>query len=166
MAVGILAARGHEAWAATGKADEAERLTSLGAAGVIARAEVTAASSKALESERWAGAVDCVGGATLPYILRSLRRGATVAASGNTGGPGFATTVFPFILRSVAMVGIDSANLPIDERRALWTRLAGDLRPNGLGEGLTQVTLDTLPEALDGILAGRARGRWLVRVER
>ena len=130
---------------------------------MIAREEVTAESPKPLEPERWAGAIDCVGGATLPYILRTLRRDGTVAASGNTGGPGFATTVFPFILRSVAIVGIDSANLAIEERRALWARLAGDLRPNGLGEALTEVTLDTLPEALDGILAGGARGRWIVR---
>jgi putative YhdH/YhfP family quinone oxidoreductase len=163
MAVGILAARGHEAWAATGKADEADRLRALGAAGILTREEVTAESSKPLESERWAGAVDCVGGATLPYILRTLRGGGTVAASGNTGGPGFATTVFPFILRSVAIVGIDSANLPIEERRALWGRLAGDLRPNGLGEALTEVTLEELPAALDAILAGSARGRWIVR---
>lgn len=164
MAVGILAARGHEAWAATGKPDEADRLTGLGAAGVLAREEVTAESPKPLESERWAGAVDCVGGATLPYILRTLRRGGTVAASGNTGGPAFATTVFPFILRSVALVGIDSAAVPIEARRALWERLAGDLRPRGLGEALTEVTLDELPAALDGILAGSARGRWIVRV--
>jgi len=164
MAVGILAARGYETWAATGKADEADRLRALGAAGILAREEVTAESPRPLESERWAGAVDCVGGVTLPYILRTLRRGGTVAASGNTGGPGFATTVFPFILRSVAIVGIDSANQPIEVRRALWSRLAGDLRPTGLGEALTEVTLDTLPAALDGILAGHARGRWIVRV--
>jgi acrylyl-CoA reductase (NADPH) len=163
-AVGILAARGHEAWAATGKPEEAARLRALGAAGVLAREEVTAESPRPLESERWAGAVDCVGGATLPYILRTLRRGGTVAASGNTGGPGFATTVFPFILRSVALVGIDSAQVPIAERRAVWERIATDLRPNGLGDAITEVTLDSLPEALDGILAGRARGRWIVRV--
>ncbi len=131
---------------------------------MIDRAEVTAESPRALEAERWAGAVDCVGGATLPYILRTLRRDASVAASGNAGGPGFATTVFPFILRGAALLGIDSAQVPIAERRAIWARLGGDLRPNGLGEGLTDVTLDTLPEALDGILAGRARGRWIVRI--
>jgi acrylyl-CoA reductase (NADPH) len=163
-AVGILAGRGHEVWAATGKADEAERLRALGATAVLSREEVTAASPKALEAERWAGAIDCVGGSTLPYILRTLRRGGTVASSGNTGGPGFATTVFPFILRSVALVGIDSAHLSIVERRRVWGRLAGDLRPHGLGDALIEVTLDSLPEALDGILAGRARGRWIVRV--
>ena len=163
-AVGILARRGYEVWAATGKPDEAERLRGLGAAGILAREEVTRESARPLESERWAGAVDCVGGATLPSILRTLRRGGTVAASGNTGGPAFATTVFPFILRSVALVGIDSAVVPIAERRATWERIATDLRPNGLGDALTEVTLDTLPGALDGILAGRARGRWIVRV--
>ena len=163
-AVGILAARGYEAWAATGKPDEADRLRALGAAGILAREEVTAESARPLESERWAGAVDCVGGTTLPYILRTLRRDGAVAASGNTGGPALATTVFPFILRSVALVGIDSAQVPIAERRAIWARIAGDLRPNGLGEGLTEVTLDTLADALDAILAGRARGRWIVRI--
>ncbi len=163
-AVGILAGRGYEVWAASGKPDEAMRLRALGAAGVLARDEVTGESAKPLESERWAGAVDSVGGATLPYVLRSLRRGGTVAASGNSGGPGFATTVFPFILRSVALVGIDSVPVPIAERRATWERIATDLRPNGLGEGLTEVTLESLPEALDGILAGRARGRWIVRI--
>jgi acrylyl-CoA reductase (NADPH) len=163
-AVGILAGRGYDVWAATGTADEAARLRGLGAAGVLARGEVTTESARPLESERWAGAVDCVGGATLPYILRTLRRGGTVAASGNTGGPAFSTTVFPFILRAVALVGIDSAVVPLAERRATWERIATDMRPNGLGDALTEVTLDTLPGALDAILAGRARGRWIVRV--
>jgi len=163
-AVGILAGRGYEVWAATGKPDEADRLRGLGAAGVLAREQVTGESARPLESERWAGAVDCVGGATLPFILRTLRRGGTVAASGNTGGPAFATTVFPFILRAVAIVGIDSAVVPIAERRATWERIATDLRPNGLGEALTEVTLEMLLGALDGILAGSARGRWIVRV--
>jgi acrylyl-CoA reductase (NADPH) len=163
-AVAILAARGYEVVAATGKPEEADRLRGLGAAVIMDRAEVTAESPRPLGAERWAGAVDCVGGATLPFILRTLRRNATVVASGNTGGPGVATTVFPFILRAVGLIGVDSAQVPIAERRALWQRLGDDLRPNGLGEGLTEMTLDTLPEALDGILAGRARGRWLVRI--
>ena len=164
VAVGILAARGYEVVAATGKPDEADRLKGLGAAAVVDRAEVTAESARALEAERWAGAVDCVGGATLPYILRTLRHDAAVAACGNTGGPGFATTVFPFILRGAAVIGIDSVPVPIAERRTIWQRLADDLRPSGLGGGVTEVTLDTLDGALDGILAGRARGRWLVRI--
>jgi acrylyl-CoA reductase (NADPH) len=162
-AVAILAERGHEVWAATGKADEADRLRGLGAAGIVSRDEVTA-EGKPLESERWAGAVDAVGAATLPYVLRTLRTGAAVAASGNASGPKLDTTVFPFILRGVALLGMDSAQLPIDRRRAIWARLATDLRPRALGQHVTEVTLDTLDEALDGILAGAARGRWVVRV--
>jgi acrylyl-CoA reductase (NADPH) len=163
MAVCLLAQRGHEVWAATGKADESDRLRGLGAAGILGREEVTA-EGKPLESERWAGAIDPVGAATLPYVLRTLRTGAAVASSGNASGPRLETTVFPFILRGVALLGMDSAQMPIDRRRATWLRLATDLRPRALGEGVTEVTLDTLDEALDGILAGAARGRWVVRV--
>jgi acrylyl-CoA reductase (NADPH) len=162
-ALAILADRGHEVWAATGKAEEAERLRALGAAGILTRDEVTA-PGKPMESERWAGAVDAVGAATLPYVLRTLRTGAAVAASGNASGPKLDTTVFPFILRGVALLGMDSAQLAIDRRRAIWDRLATDLRPRSLGDHVTEVTLETLDDALDAILAGEARGRWVVRV--
>lgn len=164
QAVGILAKRGYEVWAATGKPEEAERLRALGAAGILSREEVTAPSERPLESGRWAGAVDAVGGPTLPYILRTLRPKAAVAACGNAGGASFATTVYPFILRGVALLGMDSANVPIDERRALWSRLATDLRPPELERDLTEVGLDDLAEVLDAIVAGKARGRWIVRV--
>jgi putative YhdH/YhfP family quinone oxidoreductase len=165
-AVAILAARGHEVWAGTGKPDEEPRLRALGAVGFVGRDEMTAESPRPLESARWAGAVDAVGAATLPYVLRTLRAGAAVASSGNAGGADLATTVLPFILRGVALLGMDSANLPIAERRALWARIATDLRPSGLGsgDGLTEVGLDELDGAFDAILAGAARGRWLVRV--
>lgn len=162
-ALAIFADRGYEVWAATGKADEAARLRALGAAGILTRDEVTA-EGKPLDSERWAGAVDAVGGATLPYVLRTLRTGGAVAASGNAGGVKLDTTVFPFILRGVALLGMDSVTMPIARRRTLWDRLATDLRPRGLGEHATEVTLDTLEGALDGILAGSARGRWIVRI--
>ena len=163
-AVAILAERGYEVWAAAGKDAEHAYLRGLGATGIVPRAECTAESTRPLESERWAGAIDSVGGATLPYVLRTLRRGAGVAASGNAGGPAFATTVFPFILRSVALLGIDSVAVPIAERRRLWDRLATDLRPRALAESAKEVPLDTLEPALDGILAGEARGRWIVRI--
>jgi acrylyl-CoA reductase (NADPH) len=162
-ALAILADRGYEVWAATGKPDEAPRLTTLGATGILTRDEVTA-PGRPLESERWAGAVDAVGAATLPYVLRTLRTGAAVAASGNAGGAQLETTVFPFILRGVALVGMDSAQMPIDQRRLLWERLATDLRPRDVGASATEVTLDALEPALDGILAGAARGRWIVRI--
>jgi acrylyl-CoA reductase (NADPH) len=163
-ALAILAARGYEVWAATSKPDEADRLRELGAAGLLSREDVTPAGVKPLESARWAGAIDAVGEPTLPYVLATLRTGAAVASCGNAGGPGLATTVLPFILRGVAMLGMDSVTVPIGQRRALWGRLATDYRPAGLGEDVTEVTLDTLEPALDGIVAGRARGRWVVRV--
>lgn len=162
-AIAILATRGHEVWAATGKPDEHDRLRDLGAAGFLSRDEVTA-PGRPLESVRWAGAVDTVGAATLPYVLRTLRIGAAVASSGNASGADLSTTVFPFILRGVALLGMDSANMAIGPRRALWERLATDLVPRGLGDGITEVDLDTVEPALDAIVAGQARGRWVVRV--
>ena len=162
-AIAILASRGHEVWAATGKADEADRLRDLGAAGVLTRDEVTA-PGRPLDSARWAGAVDTVGASTLPYVLRTLRIGAAVASSGNASGAELATTVFPFILRGVALLGMDSANMAIEPRRALWRRLATDLSPRGIDDRITEVDLDTIEPALDAIVAGQARGRWLVRV--
>jgi putative YhdH/YhfP family quinone oxidoreductase len=162
-AVAILATRGYEVWAATGKPDEADRLRDLGAAGILARDEVTA-PGKPLDRARWAGAVDTVGAATLPYVLRTLRNGAACASSGNASGADLVTTVFPFILRGVALLGMDSANMAIEPRRALWNRLATDLLPRGIADGITEVDLDTLEPALDAIVAGRARGRWVVRI--
>ncbi|MBI2778006.1 MAG: acryloyl-CoA reductase [Chloroflexi bacterium] len=162
-AISILAELGYEVWAATGKADEHDWLRSLGAVGFLGREEL-AAEGRPLESERWAAAIDAVGAATLPAILRTLKRGGAVAACGNASGPALTTTVFPFILRGTAILGIDSAYLPIAARRRIWERLATDLRPRALGERLTEVTLDTLEPALDAIRAGEARGRWIVKV--
>ena len=163
-ATAILAERGYEVWAATAKTEVHEDLRAMGAAGILSRDDVTTDSPRPLEAERWAAAVDCVGAATLPYILRTLKWGGAVAASGNTSGASFGTTVFPFILRGVSLLGIDSAQVPIVDRRRLWDRIAEDLRPRGLGEALTEVDLDGVETALDAILAGRAHGRWLIRL--
>jgi acrylyl-CoA reductase (NADPH) len=164
FAVGMLAARGYEVVASSGKDDAHGWLTSLGAARVVGRAD-TLASGRPLERECWAGAVDCVGGKTLAYALGALRYGGAVAASGNTGGPQLATTVFPFILRGVSLLGIDSVQHPLDRRRELWTRMAGDLRPQSL-DALSEeeVTLAALEPALDKLRRGQARGRTLVRL--
>jgi acrylyl-CoA reductase (NADPH) len=164
VAVSILAARGHEVTAATGKSEATDWLTSLGAAHVVGR-EAVSGSSRPLEKETWAGAVDCVGGDTLAHVVASLRYGAAVAASGNTGGTAVATSVFPFILRGVALLGIDSVRCPIERRTEVWQRLATDLRPPQLDELATdEVTLDGVADALSRILSGGARGRTLVRV--
>ena len=162
-AVALLADRGYEVWALTGKAAEHDRLRGLGAVGFLAREEAPV-EGKPLESERWAGAVDSAGAATLPYVLRTLRRGAAVAACGNASGPALVTTVFPFILRGVALLGMDSVAMPLHERIDLWNRIATDLRPRSLGEGVTEIPLDGVTPALDAIVAGEARGRWVVRI--
>jgi acrylyl-CoA reductase (NADPH) len=165
VAVDILAGLGYEVVASTGKVEGAAWLKELGATEIISREE-TSDASRPLNRERWAGAVDCVGGSTLTYVLSSLRYGASVAASGNTGGIAVNTTVFPFILRGVSLLGIDSVQCPIEIRRALWQRLATDMRPPHLDALATdEVTLDELPETLDGILAGRIKGRTVVRIQ-
>ncbi len=163
MAVGMLAARGHEVVASTGKIDQADWLRSLGASEVIDRAETSAESTRPLERERWAGSVDCVGGSTLAYVLRTLRYGASVAASGLTGGTDLGTSVHPFILRGVNLLGIDSVQTPLAPRTAMWQRIATDLRPTWLDTEVAQVIgLDQLPVELDRILVGAMRGRVLV----
>lgn len=161
-AVGILAGHGYHVVASTGKKDQAAWLRSLGAAEVIGRDETSAESPRPMESERWAGAVDSVGGSTLAYVLRTLRYGASVAASGLTGGGELPTTVYPFILRGVNLLGIDSVMNRIEERIAVWQRIATDLRPPQLDQGATTVGLDELAGQLDRILAGGMVGRMLV----
>ncbi len=166
-AVGMLAERGYEVVASTGKRDAAGWLRGLGAAEVVDRDAVLGDPSRALQRQRWAAAVDCVGGATLAAVLSALRVGAAVAASGNTGGAALETTVFPFILRGVALLGVDSVNCPYDLRIDVWRRLAGDLRPRGLDDSITAEVAglgDELRAALRKVLAGGMRGRTVVRV--
>ena len=164
VAVGILADRGYEVAASSGKSDAEGFLKELGATQILSREE-TSGPGKPLERELWAAAVDCVGASTLPYILRTLKYGGAVAASGNTGGIALESTVFPFILRGVALLGIDSVAMPLEQRRGVWQRIATDLRPRALdGIGTREVTLDELPAALDAVLAGANTGRTIVRI--
>lgn len=163
MAVGMLAARGHHVVASTGKLSEATWLQQLGAAEVIDRAELTPDAPKPLERERWAGAVDCVGGATLAHVLRCMKYGASVAASGLTGGADLPSSVHPFILRGVNLLGIDSVQGPIGPRREMWRRIGSDLKPTWLDTlDAAVVGLEQLPVELDRILAGGMTGRTLV----
>jgi putative YhdH/YhfP family quinone oxidoreductase len=165
FAVAVLADRGYDVVASTGKSDEHGWLESLGAAEVIGRDDVDEAGGRVLGPEHWAGAVDCVGGATLARVLQSLRYGAAVAASGLTGGSALETTVYPFITRAVALVGVDSVRTPLERRRQVWTRLATDMDRTRLEELVAaELTLDDIGAALSDILAGRVRGRLLVRV--
>jgi acrylyl-CoA reductase (NADPH) len=162
-AVDILAARGYEVVASSGK--DPDWLRSLGASEVISREEAAGDAGRPLEKPRWAGAVDCVGGAALAGVLRSMRYGAAVAACGNTGGIKLESTVLPFILRGVSLLGVDSVQTPIQARRETWARLADDLRPPHLDETITrEIGLDELDDALDAVLRGELRGRTIVRV--
>jgi putative YhdH/YhfP family quinone oxidoreductase len=164
-AVAILAARGYEVHAATGKADEADFLRSLGASQILSREETSAEAERPMEKQLWAGVVDSVGGAATAFALRTTRYGGAVALSGLTGGTDLETTVFPFILRAVSLLGIDSVHTPMDVRRSVWERLAGDLKPRGLADQITrEISLDDVDPLLDEVLAGKARGRTVVRV--
>jgi acrylyl-CoA reductase (NADPH) len=165
VATSILAARGYEVHASTGKPGEGEFLRALGAAEVLAREETSVSPGRPLEPERWAGVVDPVGGASLAYALRTLQTGAAVASSGNTGGVELHTTVLPFILRGVALLGVDSVRTPLAQRREVWRRVARDLRPPALDDLVTrEVGLDALEEVLLEARSATGRGRTLVRV--
>jgi putative YhdH/YhfP family quinone oxidoreductase len=164
-AVAILAARGYEVVGSTGSADAHDYLRELGAREIIDRSETSAAGERPLERMRWAGAVDAVGGTTLAYAVRTMLYGGSVALSGNTGGVAVNTTVLPFILRGVNVLGIDSVNMPLDQRTALWKRLADDLRPPGLEESIAQeISLEEVPGVLSAIYRGEIRGRTVVRL--
>ncbi len=163
LAVAILARRGFEVVASTGKTGSADWLRGLGAASVVDRRSLES-PTRPLEEQRFAGALDCVGGPTLAHVLSTLALGGAVAACGLTGGSTLSTTVFPFILRGVALLGVDSTATPIEKRTALWDRLATDLRPADL-EVLVdhEVGLDGLTGAFDQLADGASRGRILVR---
>jgi acrylyl-CoA reductase (NADPH) len=163
MAVSLLAGRGYQVVASSGKRTATDYLIGLGATEVISRDELNMAPDRTLGPERWAGAVDCVGGGTLAAVLRSLGYGAAVAASGLTGGNTFESSVYPFIVRNASLIGIDTVLTPIDERRRVWESLAGAYDPVLLDSMVDdQIGLEALGPALDRILAGGARGRVLV----
>src|SRR4051812_12042976 len=160
-AVDILAARGYEVVASSGK--DPEFLELLGASEVITREDAAGDAGRPLEKARWAGAVDCVGGEVLAGVIRSLRYGGAVAACGNTGGAKLPATVLPFILRGVSLLGVDSVQTPIKERTETWRRLATDLRPPHLDDSLAHETdLDGLEDVLSKILRGEVSGRTVV----
>jgi putative YhdH/YhfP family quinone oxidoreductase len=165
VSVDLLAAAGYQVVASTGKSEAAERLKALGAAEVIGRLPADPdAKPRPLAKTRWAGAVDCVGGATLADVLSAVDYRGAVAASGLTGGAGLHTTVMPFILRGVALLGIDSVQLPIAPRRELWARLGDSLRPRHLGDITTEVDVKDVASVIDQVRAGAFSGRAVVRV--
>ncbi|MEV3713955.1 oxidoreductase, partial [Paenibacillus larvae] len=140
---------------------------SLGAAQVLPREAFTAADEKPLRKQLWAAAVDPVGGKVTPYLLSTVKYGGSVALSGMAAGNGVSTSVFPFILRGVNLLGIDSVYCPMPVRERVWQRLAGDWKPAGLESMVNrEVGLKELPQALEDILASRIRGRVLVNLQK
>jgi acrylyl-CoA reductase (NADPH) len=163
-AVAMLAARGYEVVAATGKRDQTERLIALGASTVVDRV-ARSISAKPLSGARWAGAIDSAGGEGLVQVISELRYGAAVAASGMTGGTELPASVLPFILRGVALLGIDSVQCSADQRRRIWDRIAGDLRPGSIDLLLHEtVELTAVPGSAARLLRDASRGRTLVHV--
>ena len=164
-AVSMLAQLGYTVAASTGKESEHEFLRGLGATEILSRADVSVESPRPMETERWAAAVDPVGGATTAYLLRTAKYGGSVAVSGLTGGGTLNTTVFPFILRGVNLLGIESVSCPMAVRLRIWDRLGADLKPHGLMDSIAVETgLEDVVSVAEQILAGKVRGRTLVRV--
>ena len=165
VSVALLSLLGYTVVASTGKKEESEFLQRLGASEIISREEVNDESKKPLLRERWAGAVDTVGGTTLAALLKAAKRGGAVAATGLVASSELSTTVFPFILRGVSLLGIDSGFTPTKLRREIWNKLAGIWKIPQLEQLTIDRTLEELDPEIDKILAGGQRGRVVVNLQ-
>jgi len=163
IAVAALARLGYDVAAITGKEEAHEYLRELGAREVLSRGTLEM-GTRPLEKARWAGAVDAVGGDMLAWLTRTTDAWGCIASTGLTGGVELHTTVMPFILRGVSLIGIDSGSCPMEIRTEVWRRLATDMKPNNLAAIAKEISLDGLPDAFATLLAGKARGRFVVNV--
>jgi acrylyl-CoA reductase (NADPH) len=166
IAIALLSKLGHKPVASTGRAELANYLQGLGAADIIDRAAFSTAPSRPLDRERWDGAIDAVGGATLVTILTQLKYRASVAACGLAGGSDLPATVIPFLLRGVNLLGIDSVMCPREPRIEAWERLARDLPLDKLDAMTDEVKLSQVAELAPRILGGQVRGRTVINVAR
>jgi putative YhdH/YhfP family quinone oxidoreductase len=164
LAVGILARAGYRVVAATGKADAADFLRERGAGAVIGRAELLSGAERPLMKERWAGAVDVVGGETLAAALKGTCYGGVVTCCGLVGSAELPINVYPFILRGVSLLGVDSAECRRSLREEAWQLLAGAWKPALLAETVSECTLAGLEEKIQAILKGENRGRVVVNL--
>jgi len=166
VAVALLSQLGYRVVASTGKPSSHERLRQLGASDIIDRSELSENNSKPMVAERWAGAVDVVGGDTLFNVIKSLRYGASVAACGLVQSPMFSASVFPFILRGVNLLGVDSVELPLAHKKSVWEKLATEWKLKSLDSLGTEIGMGDLQECLQQVLAGKAEGRWVLNLKR
>ena len=164
IAVALLARLGYDVAASTGKAEQGEFLRQLGARQIVSREELQEGSEKAMLKERWAGAVDTVGGDILFNVVKALRYGASAACCGLTAGMGFKGSVAPFILRGVNLLGVDSVELPLVVKASMWDKLSLQWKLSNLESLAEEVSLEQLPKAIEQILAGKMVGRVLVNL--
>lgn len=165
FAVSILSKLGYSVEASTGKESEHGYLKAIGASTIVSREDVYDGKLRALGKQKWSGAVDPVGGEPLASVLSQIKYGGAVAVSGLTAGTSLPATVFPFILRGVNLLGIDSVNCPMDTRLKVWHRLATDFKLEDLEQLVQQeITLKELPDVLPTLLKGEARGRTIVKL--
>ncbi|MDR2926579.1 MAG: oxidoreductase [Azoarcus sp.] len=165
LAIDMLSRLGYEVAALTGKArEEGDFLRRIGASELLSRQDIDFGKVRPMEAARWAGALDNVGGAILHWVLATMRQDGVVASIGNAADFKLATTVFPFILRGVSLLGIDSGYANMSMRQRVWARLAFDLKPRHLKEFIRVIGFDELPNAFAAFIEGRARGRTVVRI--
>ncbi|MEC5397676.1 oxidoreductase [Uliginosibacterium sp. H1] len=164
LAIDMLAGRGYEVVALTGKAEQADWLKSIGAARVMLRADLALPTTRPLDKGLWAGAVDNLGGHVLAWIASTTKPQGLIASIGLASGTQLDTTVMPFVLRGVSLLGIDSAYIGFGPRERAWDRLAGDLRPRHLDAVTRVVEFEQLPAVCEQLMAGDAHGRTVVRI--
>ena len=164
MAISMLSKLGYEVHASTGKTAEHNYLKQLGASIILSRDDVST-QGRPLEKEKWAGALDQVGGDTLSWILSTLKYEGAVACTGLTGGVKFRSTVMPLLLRGVSVLGVDSVMYPASSRATLWQRIAGELRPDHLELIAEELDLEHIAPVLQQILKGNIRGRRIVKLD-
>ena len=164
LAIVMLAQLGYHVVAITGKDSEHDYLKSLGAAEVMPRSAVDVNSTRPLEKSLWAAAMDSVGGSTLAWLTRTMQQNGAIASFGNAGGVELHTTVLPFILRGVRLLGIDSAATAMPLRQKIWQRLATDLYPQKLDLLAQTVAFENLPQIFPKLLSGESRGRYVIKI--
>ncbi|MHB1375232.1 MAG: oxidoreductase [Thauera sp.] len=164
LAIDMLSQLGYHVVALTGKEAEGDYLKMLGAAEILLRSTIDFDKVRPLEAAKWAGAVDNVGGQILHWVLATMKQAGTVASIGNAASFNIDTTVFPFILRGVSLLGVDSGYMGFPTRQRVWDRLATDLKPRHLAAITRTIDFDALPGAFDDFIHGRVKGRTVVRV--
>jgi acrylyl-CoA reductase (NADPH) len=164
LAINMLAQLGYHVVAVTGKDSEHEFLKAIGASEILPRSSIDLTSKRPLEKAQWAGALDAVGGDTLAWLARTMQQDGAIASFGNAAGVELHTTVFPFILRGVKLLGVDSAATAMPLRKQIWQRLAGELHPQALAQIAHTVSFYQLAEVFPKMLRGETRGRTVVEI--